>query len=151
MTFSSARRTMRKPTLFREILELLVALKKEGKTVFLSSHILPEVEQICDHVVILDRGRLVCAGRIREMLAPADRIQIVADRITPELEQTVRERGATVEHGPNGVRILMDAASRREMAEALWSNGCDVISIIPAENSLEDLFLELVERGKDQE
>jgi hypothetical protein len=84
------------------------------------------------------------------MLAPGDRIRIVADRITPELERTARERGAAVEHGPDGVRILVDAASKREMAEALWSNGCDVVSINPAESSLEDLFLKLVERREEQ-
>jgi len=46
----------------KEVLDLLMMAKAAGKTVFLSSHILPEVEQICDHVVIIDRGRLVRTG-----------------------------------------------------------------------------------------
>jgi len=133
----------------KDILDLLAALKAEGKTVFLSSHILPEVEQICDRVVIRDHGRLVRSGRLREMIA-SDRIRIVANGITPELEQTARERGAAVEHGPNGVRILVDPASVREMAEALWSNGCSVVSINPVESSLEEVFLRLVDRRKEQ-
>jgi ABC-2 type transport system ATP-binding protein len=133
----------------KDVLELLSILKAEGKTVFLSSHILPEVEQICDRVVILHRGRLVRAGRLQEMLA-SDRVRIVAKRITPELEQTARERGAAVEHGLHGVRILVDSANTREMAEALWSNGCEVISINPVESSLEDVFLRLVEGLKEE-
>jgi ABC-2 type transport system ATP-binding protein len=130
----------------KEILDLLKALRAEGKTVFLSSHILSEVEQICDRVVIVDRGRLLRAGRLQEMLATGDRVEVVADRITEEIEQAAIERGAVVEQGPRGVRIVVDAAAKREVAEALWSAGCDVLSINPLKSSLEDVFLKLVER-----
>src|SRR5205814_1632653 len=51
----------------KEVLDLLLAAKSSGKTVFLSSHILPEVEQICDRVVIIDQGRLLRAGRLQEI------------------------------------------------------------------------------------
>ena len=129
----------------REILELLMALKAEGKTVFLSSHILPEVEQICDRIVIIDRGRLVRAGRLQEMLDTGDRVELVADRITEEVEQAAVARGVVVEHGPQGVRIVLHAAGKREMAEALWSAGCDVVSINPLRSSLEEVFLKVVE------
>jgi ABC-2 type transport system ATP-binding protein len=132
----------------REILELLMALKAEGKTVFLSSHILPEVEQICDRIVIIDRGRLVRTGRLQEMLDTGDRVEVVADRITEEIEQAAAARGAVVEHGPQGVRIVLDAAGKREMAEALWSGGCDVVSINPLRSSLEEVFLKVVEHGE---
>ena len=53
----------------KEVRDLILALKAEGKTIFLSSHILSEVEQICDRVIIIDQGRLVQAGVLREMLA----------------------------------------------------------------------------------
>jgi ABC-2 type transport system ATP-binding protein len=129
----------------REILELLMALKAEGKTVFLSSHILPEVEQICDRIVIIDRGRLVRAGRLQEMLDTGDRVELVADRITEEVEQAAVARGVVVEHGPQGVRIVLHAAGKREMAEALWGAGCDVVSINPLRSSLEEVFLKVVE------
>jgi ABC-2 type transport system ATP-binding protein len=129
----------------REILELLMALKAEGKTVFLSSHILPEVEQICDRIVIIDRGRLVRAGRLQEMLDTGDRVELVADRITEEVEQAAVARGVVVEHGPQSVRIVLHAAGKREMAEALWGAGCDVVSINPLRSSLEEVFLKVVE------
>ncbi|MGD0669724.1 MAG: ABC transporter ATP-binding protein [Bryobacteraceae bacterium] len=129
----------------KEILGLLLALKAEGKTVFLSSHILPEVEQICDRIVIIDRGRLLRAGRLQEMLATGDRVEVVADRITEEIEQAAAASGAVVERGPNGVRIVLDAARKREMVEALWNAGCDVVSINPVKSSLEEVFLKVVE------
>jgi ABC-2 type transport system ATP-binding protein len=130
----------------KEILELLRALKEEGKTVFLSSHILPEVEQICDRVVIIDRGRVVRTGRLREILNTGDRIELVADRITEAIEQAAAARGAIVEHGSGRVRIVMDGAGKRELTEALWSAGCNVLSITPLKSSLEEVFLKEVEQ-----
>ena len=89
----------------REVLQVLAALKSEGKTVFLSSHILPEVEQICDRVIIIDRGKVVRTGRLNEMLAGGDRIDIIADRVPAEMEQAWAQRGATFDRGPYGVRL----------------------------------------------
>lgn len=130
----------------KEILELLRALKEEGKTVFLSSHILPEVEQICDRVVIIDRGRLVRTGRLQEILNTGDRVEVVVDRITEAIEQASAARGAIVEHGPGGVRIVLDGAGKRELTEALWSAGCNVLSITPLKSSLEEVYLKEVEQ-----
>ncbi|MGB7758216.1 MAG: ABC transporter ATP-binding protein [Bryobacteraceae bacterium] len=135
----------------KEILELLVALKGQGKTIFLSSHILPEVEQICDRIVIIDRGRLLREGRLQEMLDLGDRVEIVADRITEEIEQAAAAGGAMVEHGPHGVRVVLDAARKREMAETLWNGGCDVVSINPVKSSLEEVFLKVVEHREGGE
>ena len=133
----------------KEILELLLALKAQGKTVFLSSHILPEVEQICDRVVIIDRGRLLRAGRLEEMLHLGDRVEIVADRVTEETEQAAAAEGAAVEHGPHGVRIVLAAGRKRELAEALWNSGCDVVSINPVKSSLQEVFLKVVEHREE--
>ena len=79
--------------------------ESRGKTVFLSSHILPEVEQICDRVIIIDRGKVVRTGRLNEMLARRRRVDIVADRLPAEMEQAWAQRGATFDRGPHGVRI----------------------------------------------
>jgi ABC-2 type transport system ATP-binding protein len=128
----------------KDVLQLLTDLKAQGKTVFLSSHILPEVEQICDRVVIIDRGRLVRAGRLTEMLAGGDRVEIVVDQLPEETEQAVAARGAVVARDPHGVRLLAEAALKRELVEALWIAGCDVIAMNPVKSTLQDLFLKLV-------
>jgi ABC-2 type transport system ATP-binding protein len=125
----------------KDVLELVRSLKHAGKTVFFSSHILPEVEQICDRVVILDRGRLVRAGRMDEILTAAGRVEIVADRVPEELEAAL---GAAVERTPQGARLLVDAARKRETIEALWAAGCDVIRVNPVKDSLEEVFLHTV-------
>ena len=129
----------------REVLQILAGLKAEGKTVFLSSHILPEVEQICDRVVIIDRGKLVRAGRLEDMLASGNRVEIAADRVPEGFEQSPAGVGATVERGAHGVRILVEAARKREAVETLWAAGCDVTAMNPLRSTLEELFLKEVD------
>ena len=128
----------------KEVRDLIVSLKATGKTVFLSSHILSEVEQICDRVIIIDRGRLVRAGTLDELLGPSDSVEVVADRLPEPMEPILAEWGAAVERGARGVRIVTSAARKRELAERLWATDCDVISITPLRSSLEQLFLKLV-------
>src|SRR5581483_11804842 len=89
----------------REVLQLLISLKAEGKTVFLSSHILPEVEQICDRVVIIDHGKLVRTGRLNDMLGSGAAVEIVAAALTPELERAVVQKAGVIEHTPQGIKI----------------------------------------------
>jgi ABC-2 type transport system ATP-binding protein len=127
-----------------EVLDLIAALRAEGKTVFLSSHILPEVEHICDRVVIIDRGRLLRVGPLQEMLSTGDQVEIVADRVPEELAAALAERGAACTAGDGGVRVVAGAARKREIAEMLWAAGCDVVSINPLKSSLEELFLKTV-------
>lgn len=131
----------------KEVRDLILALKAEGKTIFLSSHILSEVEQVCDRVIIIDRGHLVRAGGLQEMLAEGNRVEIVVDRLPEGLEQAVRQRGASVDRETNRVRITVDTAQKRALAEMLWGGGCDVLSLTPVRSSLEAMFLKLVGGG----
>ena len=103
------------------------------------------MEQICDRVVIIDRGKLVRAGRLSEMLGAGDHVEIVVDQLPPEVERAVRDRGAAVEKGPHGPRIRVEVARKREMAETLWNAGCDVISMNPIKGTLEEVFLKTVD------
>jgi ABC-2 type transport system ATP-binding protein len=128
----------------KEVRDTILALKAAGKTIFLSSHILSEVEQICDRVIIVDRGRMIRAGAIQEMLGAGDRVELVVDQLPAHLEPAITEAGATIERGTHGVLIAVSTAGKREMAEMLWAAGCDVISITPVRSSLEELFLNLV-------
>jgi ABC-2 type transport system ATP-binding protein len=127
-----------------EVLELLASLKAAGKTVFVSSHILPEVEQICDRVIIIDRGRLVRSGRLAELLASSDRVEIVVGSLPEGLEPAIAELGAVIERTVAGVRLVVEAGRKRETIERLWSAGADVVSLNPVKSTLQELFLDLV-------
>jgi len=131
----------------KDVRDLIMALKAEGKTIFLSSHLLSEVEHICDRAIIIDRGRLVRAGDMRELLADGDRVEIIVDRLSEALERAVKLRGASVHREANRIRILGETAQKRALAEMLWTGGSDVLSIAPIKTSLEDIFLKLVGVG----
>jgi ABC-2 type transport system ATP-binding protein len=134
----------------KEVRDLILALKAEGKTIFLSSHILSEVEQICDRVIIIDRGHMVRTGTMQEMLAEDNRVEIIVDQLPEEMEPAVKEHGASVEREPHRVRIAVDVSHKRALAEMLWAGGCDVVSLTPMKTSLEETFLKLVAGGGAQ-
>jgi ABC-2 type transport system ATP-binding protein len=129
----------------KEVLDLLASLKAAGKTVFVSSHILPEVEQICDRVVVIDRGQLIQTGRLQDLLGAGDRVEIVVDRLSEEMEREAAGRGVTVSRDRQGVRLLLDSAQKRAIEELLRNAGADIVSLKQVRSSLEDLFLKLVE------
>ena len=96
--------------------------------------------------MIIDRGKLVRTGRLEDMLAGGNRVEIAADRVPDGFEQSPSGVGATVERGAHGVRILVEAARKRETVETLWAAGCDVTSMNPLRSTLEELFLREVDR-----
>jgi len=130
------------------VLELIHSLKRAGKTIFLSSHILPEVEQICDRVVIIDRGRLVRAGRLEEILRGGGRVEIVVDQLSEEAGAAAANCGAEVDRAsPHGIRLLVESGRKRELIETLWAAGSDVMRVNPLQDTLEEVFLHLVGGG----
>jgi ABC-2 type transport system ATP-binding protein len=60
-----------------QVREIILSLKAQGKTIFFNSHILADVEQICDRIAILARGELICLGSLEQLLGRADVYQVV--------------------------------------------------------------------------
>lgn len=116
--------------------ELLLELKRAGKTVFVSSHLLSEVEAVCDRIGILRKGELVRVGTIAELLENADRSSVVAQGIRKDMFP-----GAASQ---NGFLVLeVERARQREIIERIWSAGGEVVSVNPVRESLEEMFLRL--------
>lgn len=119
--------------------ELLLAARNGGKTIFLSSHLLSEIELICDRVAILNRGRLVRLGTTGEMLESRSQSEIVARGINGSSIQ-----GAAAE---DGFHVTVPIAQLRYWIERIWASGGEVVSVNPLRRSLEDVFLELTSSG----
>jgi len=132
----------------KEVRDLVLSLKAAGKTIFLSSHLLSEVEQICDQAVIIDRGRVLRAGTMNTLLVTGDQVEIIANTLPEDLEAVLREWGATIERNAHDVRIVTAGGRKREVVERLWLAGCDVQRLNPVKSSLEDLYMKLV--GKSE-
>lgn len=82
----------------REVKNLIVELKKEGRAVLLSSHLLADVEDVCDRIILLNRGRLVCKGPVASILARSNETSVDFDHLSPEaleeIVQTASKHGA---------------------------------------------------------
>jgi ABC-2 type transport system ATP-binding protein len=102
------------------------------------------LEQFADRVIIIDHGRLIREGPLAELLDRGGRVAIFVDSLPEEMETFLADSGAAIERGGQGVRVLVDPVLKREAVEKLWAAGCDVVSMYPVRNSLEDLFLTLV-------
>ncbi len=116
--------------------ELLVRARSAGKSVFLSSHLLSEIELICDRVGIVSKGKLMRVGKTSELLESAEESEIVVSGVTP-----TEFPGATLENG--NVVIKVKRAEQRRVIEHIWRAGGEVLRVNPVRRSLEELFLEL--------
>ena len=117
--------------------ELLLESRAAGKSIFLSSHLLSEIELLCDRVAMLHRGRLVRLGKTSELLQASEQTEIVARKVAQD-----GFAGATVREGT--LRIVVPADCQRATVERIWNAGGEVISIIPQRRSLEEIFLEVI-------
>lgn len=130
-----------------EVRELLLRAKAAGKTIFLSSHLLSEIENICDRVAFLVRGEVARLGTLSELL-DSSRVEIVARNLRPE---AVTSLGAERLPPANGlVRLGVEKARTREILESIWKHGGEVMSLNPARASLEEMFLELTKETKER-
>jgi ABC-2 type transport system ATP-binding protein len=132
------------PTGRKDVRDLISASRAAGKTVFLSSHLLSEVEQVCDRVIIISKGCVVQSGRMEELLGAADRVEILATAVSEGLEAKVAEWGGETTRHDHGVTLVVPVDRKREVAELLWQSGQDVVHILPLRSSLEDLYMRAV-------
>lgn len=126
-----------------EFRNLIKNLGKGDRTVFLSSHLLNEVEQICSRIGVIRRGTLVAEGTIDEIRGGTELIVRAqpADRARLVLEEAVGADHVTVRDGAFSLRV--DMRQTASIAKSLVMSGIDVTELRPAERSLEDVFIEL--------
>ena len=133
------------PAGIREIRELLRGLGDEGRTVFVSSHLLSEVEQTCDRVAILRDGRCVASGPVREVLAgarPSGLVVRVGDDLDGALV-TLRRAGLVAERHNEHIEVVVPVDGAAAVTRILAADQRWITELRPAEASLEERFLEL--------
>ena len=137
----------------KEIRDLILRLRSEGKTIFMNTHILPDVEMVCDRVAIIARGRIRHEGAIGEFLVEGEReADVVLSGASADLTADLQDRFDA------RLRSLLDRFElrvREKDVDALLSEalrrGASVVSVTPHRVSLEAAFLSAVEQGEQED
>jgi ABC-2 type transport system ATP-binding protein len=132
------------PRGIRDLRELIISLNETGVTIFLSSHLLAEAEQLCTRVGVLDSGRLVLQDDLATLRAPTGRILVYtpdADRVTAMLDGQVEQR--------DGERLVVRHADAAALNSRLVGAGLRVSAIGPEQRTLEEIVLAVTGTGSD--
>ncbi len=127
----------------KEIRDIINGLKQEGKTVFLCSHILQDIEMICDRVGVIVGGRLINQGRLQDLISEKVlHTEIVCSGISPDTLKAMGDVHSST-GGKTWLKIYEEAEVERILAE-IHSHRGKIHSMIPRTETLEDIFVEMV-------
>ena len=127
----------------RTIREIILRLRDEKKTIFFSSHVLGDVEQVCDRVGIMRKGRLIRQGRIDALIdAKVRRVEVIANGLDAETINTVKNLGAKHRRIDEVEVFVFDEPDCANAAvETIQKAGGKLVAFSPLRESLEDYFM----------
>ena len=128
----------------KEVRDLILDLKGRGKTVFFSTHIVPDAEMICDRVGIIVAGRLTRVGTLEELLgSEVERIEITASGFDEAVDSQIAQWSVRppVQHGDKVLFAVRTEKEASQVMEFLLGRGASVHAVHPKRRTLEDLFL----------
>jgi len=127
----------------KEVRDIILEERASGRTIFFSTHILSDVEAMCDRVSILREGKVVVSGALRTLLrGDVLRTDITLAGVSDSLRQTLAEAGHRVE--PRADVVVVEVEGEKQVGNALrvaLDGGAQVIEVAPRRETLEDLFL----------
>ncbi|MCP9621498.1 ABC transporter ATP-binding protein [Nocardia otitidiscaviarum] len=135
------------PAGMAEMRELITGLAADGHTVVLSSHLLSEVQEICDRVGVISRGRLLTESTVRELRGAATLFLRAEPLETafPAVRRVVGDRSALLT--ATGIRVDAGVAKAPAVARAVIAAGADLLELRTDEKSLEEVFFEMTEQA----
>jgi ABC-2 type transport system ATP-binding protein len=133
----------------KEVRDLILELKRRGKTVFFSTHILPDVETLCDRVGVIFEGRLRDVGRIGDLLSGhVEVVELTADAPTAGAREALAVGTAIAAEGHRLTVTYQDAAAADAAVRSLVAAGGRVVSLTPHRETLEDFFVRRLEESR---
>lgn len=134
----------------KEIRDVILSLRAAGKTVLMNTHILHDVEMICDRVAIIVKGRIRHQGPIEEFLPEAEvSTAIVLSGLSPELAAGIEEDlGIELRGIGDRIELILPTKKVGQVLTVALESGAEVVSVAPHRNSLEDVFMSAVREGE---
>lgn len=139
------------PRGIKEIRELLFKLKEEGKTIFISSHLLDEIEKTCDYVCIIDKGEKLFSGKVSQLHKHVAKQELYnikcsdAKRAAHILRSSMQQKAELFDEHQIGI-YLANNQDISKIVKLLVNNDIDIFELVKNDNSLEDIFLKLTEK-----
>jgi ABC-2 type transport system ATP-binding protein len=131
----------------REIRELIAELREKGTTVFMSTHILSDIEALCDNVAILRQGKLAATGKLDDLLTASGEQQSFEINVKNVSAEVLQNEISTVASAivyskPNGANIhVTDENDIEKILQIVKNSGGKLVSVQPVKQSLEELFV----------
>lgn len=133
----------------RDVRDLIRHLKSLGKSVFLNSHLLSEVEMVCDRVAIIDRGRVVRQGALSRLLSDLE-LELTVGDLSPGLLEELGRRWRVVRQNGGFVTLAISTEEEApEVATTILARGGRLYAMTPSRRSLEEIFVQVVAREAD--
>ncbi len=133
----------------RVIREIVAGLKEKGVTVFINSHLLMEVEMICDRVVIMDKGRIIREGTVDELTPKTGVVRFEVDPVPSDLQKLL-ELPTPPEVDDKGFELSVNEGEVDAVIDKLRAGGISIRAIEPRKLTLEESFIDLVKRESAQ-
>jgi ABC-2 type transport system ATP-binding protein len=137
------------PAGMKEIRELIIKLGQEGKTIFLNSHMLHEVEHVCERVAIIQHGKMITQGLVKDLMRKGDLLQLKVTDIEKAMAvlQNI-EWISSITREDDKLIIDVNVEKYAEISSVLARENIFVIEMRAKDNTLEDFFLAITEESK---
>jgi len=127
----------------KQVREIILGQRKRGKTLIFTSHVLSDVEMLCDRIAIVNRGQLVARGTLDQLLrSEVRRVRIQLEDVTPALKQQLATRGFALREHEQTLHVTVEGDREvNPLLAELLQQGARVVEVEPERETLEDLFV----------
>lgn len=134
----------------KEVRDIMTELKNRGKTVFLNSHLLSEVEMVCDSAAIISKGKVIKQGKMKDLLESDTILEIHGKGINDEILNRLETFDEDMTFNGKDIKMkVKDEEDIHRIASLIIESGGKLYGLTPHKNSLENLFISLVEKGEE--
>ena len=134
------------PLGLRQVRDIIYKLKEANITVFLNSHLLSEVEIVCDRVAFIKRGRVIQTSHMHDLMNQNTQVTVRMNEVTPNMLATLASLGHNIQPNGRSLSMIIDSEDKLpEIAAAIHQQGAQLYELRPERRSLEEIFVNIID------